>query len=210
MFILVLMIAPFYLNDLLFRVFQADYPKFISVMYITEFFAIGVCMIGIIKNHLRNTDLGFNTMSLKPLILWSIVLSLLGVSIDRTIGTVLYPPMKQWMFFHFPSYPNEYWRWFDLTFGIFLTALSEEVVFRGALLTTLRQRFSKLGAGFISITIFAGIHWGSGLNSMINAFVWAILPTFFVLRYRSIYPVLIAHFVTDFVAFYSLPFTPAL
>ncbi len=65
-------------------------------------------------------------------------------------------------------------------------------------------------SGFISILIFAGIHWGSGMPSVINSAMWAILPTYYSLRYRSanssasmiLYPCMIAHYITDFIAFY--------
>src|SRR5262249_51328486 len=104
-------------------------------------------------------------------------------------------------YFEFPGYPDVVARWIDLLIGVPLGAYMEEAVFRGALLTFLRTRLPNAGAAWFSIFLFALIHWGNGPHSVINAFAWGILPTFYVLRYRSIYAPVAAHFVTDFVAF---------
>lgn len=201
--LLLLMIAPFYLNDLLFHQRQGDYPQFITVVYLANVISLGAAAFGIQKKSLSPSDLGLRPIARRPFIFWSVGLSIVGILIDRYLGaTLLYPLLKGWAYFEFPAYPNAYWRWFDLTFGLLLGIVAEEVVFRGALLTALRRRYSSFIAGLISMLLFAGIHWGSGPHSLINSLVWALLPTICVIRYCSIYPTLVAHFMTNFVAFY--------
>lgn len=83
-----------------------------------------------------------------------------------------------------------------------LVAVSEELVFSRVVLSVLQKHMSKFKAAVASILVFGLIHWGRGFESVTISSIWAIVPTYFILKYRSIYPLMIAHLVTDFLAFY--------
>ncbi len=63
---------------------------------------------------------------------------------------------------------------------------------------------SKTGVVVISSLIFGLIHWGLGPAVVVTAALWGILPAISVLLVRSIYPAIIAHYVTNFVDFSGL------
>lgn len=200
--IIALLILPFLLNDFFLNYFQSDFSKFISALYITSVLALGIIVFELRKKTIKSEDLGTVPISVKSFLIWSVLLSIYGVIADQTVGPSLYPYFKEWALFKFPVYPNESIRWFDLTVGIALGAVSEELVFRGTLLSFLRKRLPAFGSISLSILAFGLIHWGVGPNSVINAVAWAILPTIYVFKYRSVYPVIVAHFITNFVGFY--------
>ncbi len=53
----------------------------------------------------------------------------------------------------------------------------------------------------VSSLLFGLMHWSRGLNIIIVAGLWAIVPMYVMVRTGSVVPALIAHYVTDFVAF---------
>lgn len=200
--LLALMILPFYLNDFLYRAFQTHFFAFMAVAYATDVIAIAIALAALKWRRATREEFYLELPPRSVLTVGSLFLCAVGVLIDRSLGPALRPLFESYIYFEFPSYPNPVLRWVDLIIGISLVAVAEELVFRGLLLSQLQKHFSRASAGLISIALFAGFHWGSGIHSVINSAVYSILPTIFVLRYRSIYPLIAAHFVTDFVAFY--------
>jgi uncharacterized protein len=202
-YFLAAIILPYYLNDFLYHYYQNDFGKFVAVNYATDFIAIFLILLALKRKTVSTEELGLIPRPSRQLIIGSIVLSLYGVGICKIVDPMLYSYFSNWVYFHFSKYPSELAHWIDLLFAIPIVALSEELVFRGWFLTVLRKRMPSLPAALISMVVFAGIHWGSGLSSVVGAFVFALLPTIFVIRYKSIYPAIIAHFVTDFVVYWN-------
>jgi membrane protease YdiL (CAAX protease family) len=102
-----------------------------------------------------------------------------------------------------PPYPNLGIKVFDLSFGLLLVAVSEEILFRGILIKYLK-RFLKSNflVGMISLILFAGIHYGMGFAPMMATFTWGIIPTIFAIKYEAINELTVIHFVTNLVLFY--------
>jgi hypothetical protein len=87
---------------------------------------------------------------------------------------------------------------FDLTFGIALVALTEEVVFRrclGQLLHT-AVRNARVVIPFSAI-IFAGYHWWSGIGNIVVAFMSGVLFMTAYTRIGALWPLVIAHYLVD-------------
>jgi uncharacterized protein len=202
-YFLTAIILPYYLNDFLYHYYQNDFAIFIAVNYATDLIAIFLILLALKQKAVSTEELGLVPQPSKQLIIGSIILSLYGVTICKTVDPMLYPYFPNWVYFHFPKYPSNLAHWIDLLIAIPIVAISEELVFRGWFLSVLNKRMHSLPAGLISMLVFAGIHWGSGVSSVINAFTFAILPTIFVTRYKSIYPAIIAHFVTDFAVYWN-------
>jgi len=200
--LLFLMFVPFFINDLFYWIIQDDFIPFFTVAYLTGVIPLVGVYLSLKKGYVDTAQIGLISISTGRLLLWTVILCFYGVCVDRYLGRILFPDQGMWSLYRFPPYLNEYWRWFDLTVGMLLVAVSEELVFRGVLLSFLRKHMSTLSASIVSIVVFGLIHWGRGLESVVGSCVWAILPTYFVVKYRSIYPVIIAHFVTDFLAFW--------
>lgn len=212
---------PFYLNDLFFHYFQDQYLPFILVFYFTDIWSIAIVYLATRQHKIKFSDVGFRSISFKDFLTGSVLLTLMGVITDQLIGHLL-RPFFTWRIYHFPEYPNFFYRWFDLTFGLLMVAVAEELIFRGLILEQLKKtiqnkcgnklnglscacssnRLSDLLTGLLSVLLFGAIHWGSGMNAIINSAIWALAPTYFSLRYRNIYPCIVAHYLTDFVSFY--------
>ena len=179
--IVFLMVFPFFLNDFFLHIFDQDYYKFISVFYLTGIFAMVMAWSAVRRSVLSSGDLGLLPIRAKYFFLFSLGLIFVCILSDRVFVPWTYHHLidVKWSYYNFPAYPNQFLRWFDLTLGLALTAVSEEIVFRGALLTVLCRRFSRFNSGLISMIIFSTMHWGAGPQIVLNAFIWAILPTFF-------------------------------
>lgn len=104
--------------------------------------------------------------------------------------------------FDFPSFRGRDWYWFDLTFGLTLNSISEELVCRGMTAAIL----SKYGRGGISIVVvsalvFAGAHWSKGLANIVVAGLYGILFMTMYLKTRSIWPGAVVHTAGNVVVF---------
>lgn len=197
-----ILLVPFYLNDFLFIKFGDDFYQTITIDYTTRIIVLFGAVWLYRAQELAKEDLGITNLPWGTFLKWSILLSLVGVLIDRTVGVNLYPLMSEWVLFQFPESPSPLMSTIDLTLGVTMVAVSEEIAFRGFLVTWLRNR--DLSRAFIvtsSSIMFGLMHWASGPHSVINAAVWAIILTLFVLKHRSIFPVIVAHYVTDLVAY---------
>ncbi len=141
--ITILAVLPFYLNDFFFYIFQDQYLPFILVFYFTDLLGLGLTRtLTTIQQKINSFDINhYQQMPLKDLVKWSVLLTIYGVTIDRTIGPTL-GKYFHWRLFHFPHYPNSIYRWMDLTYGLLLVSVAEEVVFRGILLKQLKTFFS--------------------------------------------------------------------
>jgi membrane protease YdiL (CAAX protease family) len=102
-----------------------------------------------------------------------------------------------------PPYPNIWSKILDLSLGLALVAITEEVLFRGLLIVYLK-RFLKSNflIGLISLTLFAGIHYGMGFGGVMAAFSWGIIPTFFAIKHESINELIVIHYLTNLYLFY--------
>lgn len=90
---------------------------------------------------------------------------------------------------------------FDLTFGLALVALHEEIVFRRAM----RLALGGLGDGramtFVSSVMFGGYHWWTGVPNMIFAGVFGGFAMLLYRRTGALWPVVILHFMVDLICF---------
>jgi membrane protease YdiL (CAAX protease family) len=86
---------------------------------------------------------------------------------------------------------------FDLTFGVALIALHEEIVFRRAM----RQALGAIGDGrkmaFISAILFGIFHWWTGIPNMILAGVFGYVAMRIYGRSGALWPLVIIHYFAD-------------
>ena len=169
----------------------------------------------------RNTDQ--STRRLATLIWWTIVASVGGVGIGQTVWPFLMYRLPSTSLFSFPSLSGPL-RIVDVTVGVALVGVSEEIMFRSLALRAIlamvpsigRERSQPPGPPMsvfeigrkgkvivvvASSLVFGIIHWGSGVHAIISATTWGILPMVALIRTGSIWPAVIAHYATDLVAF---------
>jgi membrane protease YdiL (CAAX protease family) len=90
----------------------------------------------------------------------------------------------------------------DIVLGLALVAYSEEILFRRCARHILRV---KLGDGFLMVittaVIFAAAHWTFGFVNIVTAGCIGIVAMIFYQKSEAIWPVVVAHYLTDIVAF---------
>lgn len=98
--------------------------------------------------------------------------------------------------------PAGWLRSFDLTFGIALVAIHEELVFRRAM----RMALAELGDGramtLVSALLFGAYHWWTGVPNMIYATIFGIVAMVIYRRVGALWPVMVIHYLADFSALY--------
>jgi membrane protease YdiL (CAAX protease family) len=90
----------------------------------------------------------------------------------------------------------------DDVFGLALVAYSEEMVFRRCA----RHLFETyLGDGYalvaVSSLLFGAYHWWTGIGNIVEAVIVGVLLMMFYRRSAALWPVVLAHYLTDIVDF---------
>ena len=94
--------------------------------------------------------------------------------------------------------------WLDMTFGLALTAIAEELVFRHLFFSIVRPSFtSPAFFVLVSALLFGLIHWSGGVANVVSATVAGIALMMLMLRTRSVLPAMVAHYLANFVLFYE-------
>jgi membrane protease YdiL (CAAX protease family) len=101
-----------------------------------------------------------------------------------------------------PAITNPVWNWIDLTFGLFMVGIFEELIFRGYMHTFI-SRYTKNSFAIvvISAVAFGLIHWSLGLHDvLITSTIGAVFMIAY-LRTRSLPAIMLAHFSVNFIDF---------
>jgi membrane protease YdiL (CAAX protease family) len=101
-----------------------------------------------------------------------------------------------------PVISSPAWHWIDLTVGLLLVGVVEELVFRGYMYTCLRT-FTESSSAIVAISsvAFGLIHWSLGLHAVL---VTSLIGAVFMIAYlqtRALPPLMLAHFVINFIDF---------
>ncbi len=81
--------------------------------------------------------------------------------------------------------------------GLILVPPAEETLFRGYVLQALRTRMGPVAAVLLHNLLFAFYHLGVGPGLVLYMFFWSFLPALLFLRYRSVYPGMLMHFLNN-------------
>lgn len=198
---IVLALIPFYANDLVFLTtgtkwhwLVADYGSKLLVVLLLFLPAANRELV--LARETRATTIAGTTLCAAG------ALALLLASNHYVSG---------WLNFYFPStilfsYPpiepaGLYW--FDMIFGLGLTAVTEELVYRKLLWKWIRPRLSGATVAFIVPAIlFALAHWSHGVGTVVSAFIAGLVLMALYRRTRSISLAIAVHYVANFIVFY--------
>ncbi|PAY04244.1 CPBP family intramembrane metalloprotease [Bradyrhizobium sp. UFLA03-84] len=91
---------------------------------------------------------------------------------------------------------------FDFVFGLALVAVSEEIIFRRCL-RNIAQRYVGDGSLAVLVTsvMFGAYHWWAGIGNVLLAATIGILFMVMYRRSGALWPVVLAHYVVDLIAF---------
>ena len=197
--IILLLVAPFFLNDVPFIVLQDSWSAFTAVDYGFRIAILCILAVLLLRQKLTARELGLVPVSPRHFAVATIGIAVVAWGLNRLVfhelGTL-------GALYTYPPYPSETARWIDLSFGLALVALTEELVFRGLLISALRRHgLSTFAIGLVSLSAFALAHWGKGIGGIAEAFAWGIIPTIYVLRSGGFLPLVGVHYLTNWVIF---------
>jgi len=81
--------------------------------------------------------------------------------------------------------------------GLILVPPAEETMFRGYVLQALEGRIGRLRALLLHNLLFALYHGGIGPGLVLYIFFWSFFPALLYMRYRSVYPCILMHFLNN-------------
>jgi len=159
----------------------------------------------ITRKKMRPDEFGFTTQPILEFMGVFLIATLAGTFIDQN-GSMLFALLPGYPFLgHMPIIDSSVWLAIDLTLGLLLVGIVEEMVFRGYMLTMLkRYTRNPVTIILISALVFGLIHWSGGSSKVIVAAVAGAFFMFIYLRTRSLPAVMLAHFTVDFIGAWSL------
>lgn len=197
---LILLCLPFYLNDFS-NIYVTDWRLWILIDYTSvKFFPFFVVLWLISTKRMRPTEFGLIPQTAISFVTVFLIGTLVVTFIVQNGYLIL-----NW----FPGYPrigdmpeiqSPLWRWIDLTIGLLMVGIFEELVFRGYLYTFI-TRYTRRPWMIIAVSAiaFGFIHWSGGLHMvMLTAAAGAVFMLLY-LQTRSLPAIMLAHFAVDFI-----------
>jgi len=202
--ILLVLSALFLLNDFL-LIPAKDFVSWVAIDYVTRITAIAVIIVVIRRNVSSPSEFGLKWIGMRQLFIWSLVLTVTGILIDQVVWRYFKTILPDTQMMSFPQTRNKILNAFDLSVGVALVSISEELVFRGYFFSVARNYLQSTTAiVLLSLPLFGLIHWSVGCHATVTTALWGVLPMVMVARTGSIYPAIIAHFLTDVVSLSSI------
>jgi membrane protease YdiL (CAAX protease family) len=198
----VLVSAPFYLNDFS-SIYIDDWRIWLSIDYIVvKLLPLGLIAWAVSRKHLHWPGLGFQKQSLAMFLVAFSIATLAGTLIDQNAYSLLEGLPGYAALGGMPAIDNRTWDWIDLTLGLLMVGIVEELVFRGYLLYYLESLSMRRGSIIlISSLAFGLIHWSLGLNAVL---ITSLIGAVFMIVYlatRSLPAIMLAHFAVNFIDF---------
>ncbi|MCW8915046.1 MAG: CPBP family intramembrane metalloprotease [Magnetovibrio sp.] len=166
--------------------------------------AVRVIAIGLIVLSPTLRSASYDALVLRPQPVW--LLYVLGLILtilifDHYIGEPLVEkfPSLEWGIGTFDGYDSDNLRLFDLSIGLIVVAVSEELVSR-SVVRNIYERYwsSQFGLVFVSALLFALIHWGGGPTGMLMPFFAGVILMIVFIRTGSLLPGIAAHYAINF------------
>ena len=107
--------------------------------------------------------------------------------------------------FEWPPITDPLLKWFDLTIGLLLVGITEEVVFR-KLFRHLFEHYLRNAVLMVvlSSALFGLVHWSAGVFVVVFAFTGGVALMTLYLSCGVLWPAIALHYVLNFVAFAQL------
>ncbi|MFC1580264.1 CPBP family intramembrane glutamic endopeptidase [Thermodesulfobacteriota bacterium] len=198
----VLLASPFYLNDFA-NLYVKDWRWWLFLDYAgVKFFPLALSLWLIYSRKMRALEFGLKTQSSLSFLAVFLILTLAGTVIDQNGYRLIaklpgYPPLGG-----MPAITNPVWNWVDLTFGLLMVGVCEELIFRGFLYSFIRRyTINARVIVVVSSVAFGLIHWSLGLHVvLITSAIGAVFMVAYLIT-RSLPAIMLAHFAINFIDF---------
>lgn len=194
-----ILFIPFFLNDF-FLISAPSAPWVLAVDYVSKLLPLAMlaCMPSLwwaVRDSMtRRPEWGM---------VWKLVLIFSAMaSICYLISDAIDERLPETVLFDFPPIDDPLLYLFDLTFGLTLNSISEELIERGILGSVLLRRGNgPLFIVLVSSLIFALTHWSAGAGNVFATFVFGAIFMAMFLRTGSIWPGVVLHTAYNIVVF---------
>ena len=202
----VFLCIPFFLNDFSNIFFSYDYRLWLAIEYTAKAWVLGYVGYLVLNKTISFADLGLKRVRLPQFIFWTILMCVAGLFLDQVGGRFWTSILPNTRLGNYPNISNPVLYQVDLYIGLFLfTGVVEEIIFRGLAFTILSKKYRSMGKVFlISSLLFGLIHWSLGLNAIFNTAIIGMVFMVVMWRTGSVLPLILAHFIVDYVDFSGL------
>lgn len=199
---LILLVSPFYLNDFA-TIFIKDWRLWLFIDYVgVKLFPFVVTLWLIRSKKMRPVEFGLTTQSMPSFLVVFLVVALVGTVIDQNGYQLItklpgYSPLGS-----MPAITSPVWNWVDLTLGLLMVGVFEELIFRGFMHTfIIKYTENSLAIVVISSVAFGLIHWSLGLHVVLITSIIGAVFMIAYLRTQSLPAIIFAHFAINFIDF---------
>mgnify|MGYP001576989289 CR=1 FL=1 len=198
--VLLALAAPFYLNDFA-SIIVKDWRWWLAIDYVAvKLFPLAVVAWLIASRKMELAEFGITDQRALPFLAAFSIAALAGTLIDQNAYALVgklpgYGPLGA-----MPEIRSSAWNRIDLSFGLLLVGVLEELVFRAYAYTVIR-RYTASPAAIVAISAiaFGLIHWSLGLHTvLITAAIGAVFMVVY-LQTRSAPALMLAHFAVNFI-----------
>ena len=200
--VLLVIAGPFYLNDFA-SIYVKDWRWWLAIDYVAvKLFPLAVVAWLILTRRMEPGEFGLVRQPAAAFLAAFLLAALAGTLIDQNAYTLLarmpgYAPLGA-----MPEIRSDAWNRIDLSFGLLLVGVLEELIFRAYAYTVIR-RYTASPAAIVAISAiaFGLIHWSLGSTTvLITAAIGAVFMVVY-LRTRSVPALALAHFAVNFIDF---------
>jgi len=194
--------GPFYLNDF-FSIYIENWRwwLFLDIAGV-KLVPFLVALWLILSKKMRAAEFGLTSQPVPAFLATFVCVALIGTVLDQN-GYQLIAKLPGYSELGgMPTIISPIWNWIDLTIGLLLVGIFEELVFRGYV-HTLLTRYTRNPAAIVIISsvAFGLIHWSLGLRAvLITSMIGAVFMIAY-LKTRSLPSIMLAHFVINFIDF---------
>lgn len=200
--VLLAIAGPFYLNDFA-SITVKDWRWWLAIDYVSVKLLPLVVIAWLIgSKRMELAEFGLTAQGALPFLATFFGAALAGTLIDQNANQLLgtlpgYAPLGG-----MPEIRSSAWNRIDLSLGLLLVGVLEELVFRAYAYTVIR-RYTTNPAAIVAISAiaFGLIHWSLGLHAvLITAAIGAVFMVVY-LQTRSAPALILAHFAVNFIDF---------
>ena len=198
--VLLAIAGPFYLNDFA-SIYVKDWRWWLAIDYVSvKLFPLVVIAWLIGSRRMELAEFGLTAQGALPFLAAFSIAALAGTLIDQNAYHFLeklpgYAPLGG-----MPEIRSSVWNRIDLSFGLLLVGVMEELVFRAYAYTVIR-RYTTHPAAIVAISAiaFGLIHWSMGLHAvLITAAIGAVFMVVYI-QNRSAPALMLAHFAVNYI-----------
>ena len=192
-----LLTTPFLLNDFGFLMTETA-PQWLAVDYGSKMLALAILFL-VIPLRRAALDTIKLRIPVRDAAVALVVYTMAVIFIDHFFRVIFPIEIDALVLFRYPALDPGLLFWTDVTFGLALTAVSEEFVFRSVFAQLMTPHFKSQAMMItVSAIVFALIHWSHGFTSMVVAGLAGVALMMLYLRTGSVVPGMVAHYVINF------------